>query len=189
MIPTEHEATIALDAATRVHWRRQQALSAAAGHQYPDFDDLERGDQNAVLSELLPMVWAALEAIPDRRHHAWAVGHAAGVADATSVPFGETYRITENPFPADPAWRPRTPNAVEEDWLVRNTDWTPDDDPDEYLASAARPPLADDPVREDLRQLAIDSPVWFGAEKLCWREHAPGKVCVLPDHHPRGARP
>lgn len=62
--------------------------------------------------------WPAVPGVP-------AAGH------LTSSGFWHPGRIDGCPKCPRPA--PRKPTAKEEDWLVRYTDWTPDDDPDEYL--------------------------------------------------------
>lgn len=68
MTPTEHEATVAVDAAARRFWKAQQdsfALQGAPG-ALEDFDALDRLQQVEVKQHVLPFVWAALEALPDR---------------------------------------------------------------------------------------------------------------------------
>lgn len=60
MKPTEHEGTVAVDAAARAVWAARYPAPE------PGFDDLPPLMQNAVREEVLPLVWAALEALPDR---------------------------------------------------------------------------------------------------------------------------
>lgn len=60
MIPSEHEGTVAVDAAARKAW---------AGQPYSEktsFDELDVLQQNRFREAVLPLVWAALEALPDR---------------------------------------------------------------------------------------------------------------------------
>lgn len=150
MIPTEHEATVAVDAAARALWA---SVNAQMQLPLPPFDQLSPLEQNHFREDALPLVWAALGALPDRRREGWETGLQAGIGAAGSVPSGSTYAMPENPYPAE----------VEAKSLA-----------EKYSA---------DPIREDVRDLAITSPVWSGAELLCWREHSPGRVCILPADH------
>lgn len=59
MTPTEHEGTVAVDAAARVLARHTQRRGA-------EWDDLKPLTQNALREQVLPLVRAALEALPDR---------------------------------------------------------------------------------------------------------------------------
>ena len=62
MTPTEHEATVALDAVSRLAYEQGTRDIAAA----PPWDDLPPNEQLDVRNRFLPLVWAALEAVPDR---------------------------------------------------------------------------------------------------------------------------
>lgn len=63
MTPTEHEGTVALEAAARTSWELRRAASE---HGAPSWDDLDVAARHAYLNAHLPLVWAALEALPDR---------------------------------------------------------------------------------------------------------------------------
>lgn len=58
---TEHQATVAVDAAAR----RNYDLQADGLDGAPPFDDLHRTVQLELRELVLPIVWAALEALPD----------------------------------------------------------------------------------------------------------------------------
>jgi hypothetical protein len=81
MTPTEHEATVAVEAAARAAFRVQLAETAEQTQisieRYSDWDDIGPVAQLGWRQQVLPLVWAALEAIPDRRHEAWLLGHLA----------------------------------------------------------------------------------------------------------------
>ncbi len=68
MTPTEHEGTVAVDAAARRYWesRKKELADHGAPNALPEFDDLEPLQQNGVREFVLPFVWAALEALPSR---------------------------------------------------------------------------------------------------------------------------
>lgn len=79
MTPTEHEATVAVEAAARVAWDRQRAEAERAGvPTLGDWEDIGALNQNYYREVVLPLVWAALEALPDRRAAAWDEGVEAG---------------------------------------------------------------------------------------------------------------
>lgn len=158
MIPTEHEGTVAVDAAARSLYERMMAEARAGGfpmpRDIPDFDDLDALSRNRWREQALPFVWAALSALPDRRREGWEAGLQAGIDAAATVPHrGMTYAIPDNPYPA------------------------------ETVSVSLEAKYAADPVNDEVRQLAIDNPSWSGAETLCWREHTPGRVCILPATH------
>ncbi|HXH77335.1 hypothetical protein [Nocardioides sp.] len=62
--PTEGEATVAVDAAARKAWDLQRAQLRDQGFPSPEFDDLDPMQQLQIRQQVLPIVWAALEAIP-----------------------------------------------------------------------------------------------------------------------------
>lgn len=62
MKPTEHEATVAVDAAARVVYEHQTRGIAAA----PPYDALDPMQALHLRESVLPLVWAGLEALPDR---------------------------------------------------------------------------------------------------------------------------
>ena len=76
MTPTEHEGTVAVDAAAKVMYARNIAAMEpiveqlrAQGQQVDltrDWDDLGPLEKNNYREMALPVVWAALEALPDR---------------------------------------------------------------------------------------------------------------------------
>jgi len=92
VIPTEHEGTVALDAAARLYLETQ-----VPGEKWDNLDAVQR---QAVKQMLLPMVWAALEALPDRRHSAWAEGFKAG-GPMHDVDLNDPDAHTRNPYPAE----------------------------------------------------------------------------------------
>lgn len=73
MTPTEQESTVAVDAAART-------LYASTGFPQtaPAFDDLDPLAQNRIRETVLPLVWAALQALPDRRAEGWENGVKTG---------------------------------------------------------------------------------------------------------------
>lgn len=68
MIPTEHEGTVAVEAAAR-EWHRVSRLAAErlGKHLPPLWEDLTLLEQRNLKQQALGFVWAALEALPDRR--------------------------------------------------------------------------------------------------------------------------
>lgn len=58
MIPSEHEGTVAVDAAAR------RAFADLGG---TGFDSLSAESKRQIKEQVLSIVWAALEALPDRR--------------------------------------------------------------------------------------------------------------------------
>lgn len=80
MKPTEHEATVAVDAAARAAYAAYQN-SLPEGVTSPAFDDLDPMQRNRFREVVLPLVWPALEALPDRSAVAWDEGWRAAYAD------------------------------------------------------------------------------------------------------------
>jgi hypothetical protein len=64
VIPTEQEATVAVDAAARKAY--EQFCLSQPNDQFPGFDDLDSMHRNRLREQVLHPVWAALEALPDR---------------------------------------------------------------------------------------------------------------------------
>ncbi len=62
MTPTEHEMTVAVHAAGSRLWER----ITREGDDHTPFEDLPPLTRNALLEEVLKLVVAALEALPDR---------------------------------------------------------------------------------------------------------------------------
>lgn len=62
MEPTEHEGTVAVDAAARVVYHAAVSPRSDA----PAFDTLDPMVQNRFRESVTPLVWAALQALPDR---------------------------------------------------------------------------------------------------------------------------
>jgi hypothetical protein len=61
--PTEHEGTVAVDAAARAVYDAQRRSMPSGAASFDDLDVLQR---NHFRESVLPFVWAALEALPDR---------------------------------------------------------------------------------------------------------------------------
>lgn len=69
MIPSEQEYQVATHAAARKAFQVDIATRRKVyppSTQFPEWDDLELADQRAVLEAVLPIVDAAISAIPDR---------------------------------------------------------------------------------------------------------------------------
>lgn len=93
--PTEDAATKAVDAAARRAWEVDVAKRRTVfppGMKFPDFDDLEPTQKLEIRNAVLPLVWAALTALPDPRYAAFEQGAEAGQA------WGANY--AENPYPS-----------------------------------------------------------------------------------------
>lgn len=61
--PSEAEATIAVDAAARKAWDLQREALRDQGYATPEFDALAPAEKLRVREQVLPFVWAALEAL------------------------------------------------------------------------------------------------------------------------------
>jgi hypothetical protein len=102
--PTEHEGTVAVDAAARKLWELQeQAVYESTGGKVrgPSYDQLKQLKKNEVRQSVLPIVWAALEALPDRRADGWDEGYRSGFSNAMR-------RMSDEPD------APETPNPYRE---------------------------------------------------------------------------
>jgi hypothetical protein len=84
--PTEEAATAAVDAVARKVYEQQ----FPPGSQFPTFDELPANDKVTVRNSVLPLVWTALEALPDPRYAAWEQGLQAGIS-TTSAQFSNPY--------------------------------------------------------------------------------------------------
>lgn len=102
--PTEDAATRAVDGAAR---KAYEDRAARLRRRIPEKVQAELGPRTEWVDlppeiaidwreQVLPIVWAALEALPDPRHGAWTEGYHAGSLDefAKSVP-----DATTNPYP------------------------------------------------------------------------------------------
>ena len=82
---SEQEATAAVDAAARKFYEDQAAvLLDVLVDDLPQsarFDARPPLEQNHYREVVLPIVWAALEALPDPRRSAWLEGYRAGQSD------------------------------------------------------------------------------------------------------------
>lgn len=72
--PTEHQLTVATQAAARAHFHRFATL---AGEVDPDWDALHPVTRQEIMQTVLPIVHDALLALPDPRRVAWLDGHVA----------------------------------------------------------------------------------------------------------------
>jgi len=96
--PTEDLATKAVDAAARSEYER-----VAEPGSMP-WEDVPATIKLALRQHCLPIVWAALQNLPDPRYAAWEEGRAAGSSDTAfeSEGYGTpppTYPH-ENPYPS-----------------------------------------------------------------------------------------
>lgn len=67
--------------------------------EVPPFDELPREVQNALVDAAIPIVWAALNAVPDGRWTVWQQGYDAGFRNGADLDLVER----ENPYPP-PEW-------------------------------------------------------------------------------------
>lgn len=101
--PTEEAATVAVDAAARHSYEagRAKALeslerAAQTGASIPEWDALHPVAKQAVKNEVLPVVWAALQALPDPRYAVYEEGY----ADGYGVHPGDQSHPNGNPYPS-----------------------------------------------------------------------------------------
>lgn len=90
----EAAMTAALDAAARKAWElscEERAKSYPPGTRFPDYDELLPMAKHRFAEQVMPIVWAALSALPDPRYAVWEEGYVAGVAS----PEADT-----NPYPS-----------------------------------------------------------------------------------------
>lgn len=71
--PTEAMATVAVDAAARNFYETN--VTVPEGGSKPSFDDLPATAKLQFRQAVLPIVWAALSALPDPRRVAWFEGY------------------------------------------------------------------------------------------------------------------
>lgn len=88
--PTEAAATAAVKAAAiKAYENAMKAGGDIVGA--PDYDDLPEPTRRQVEEDLLPLVWAALQAIPDPRYAAWEQGLYCGLRQGYE---------DDNPYPS-----------------------------------------------------------------------------------------
>lgn len=97
--PTEAAATAAVDVAARkaheIELTRVRGLIPPTQHHLlPEWEQLGSMDQLALRERVLPLVWAALEALPDPRFGAWQAGKNAAMNSHPSH-----WNHLENPYP------------------------------------------------------------------------------------------
>lgn len=93
--PRESDATVAVEAAAKAAW---EASTPASLIGIPlKWDELSPLDKSAIRNTVLPLVWAALSALPDPRHGAWEEGFASAAYDFEA---GEIERDVPNPYPS-----------------------------------------------------------------------------------------
>lgn len=76
--PTEAAATQAVEAAAKAAYDadvKQRREVFPPGVEFTEWDDLEPTAKLAVREAVLPLVWAALSALPDPRRAAWFAGY------------------------------------------------------------------------------------------------------------------
>lgn len=91
--PTEEAATLAVDAAAKAAYddnikARKEVFPPSA--TFPEWDDLHPTEKLQIRESVLPLVWAALAALPDPRYTAWEAGMIASYED----------RDSPNPYPS-----------------------------------------------------------------------------------------
>jgi hypothetical protein len=101
--PTEHAATVALHAAAAKAWDLNRG-SLPPSMADVSFDELPKVTQHEIKQSCLAVVWAALAALPDPRHGAWAEGYAGGYSDGgfDAAGSGPEHQYAENPYPMPP---------------------------------------------------------------------------------------
>lgn len=101
--PTEHAATVAVDAAARAAYEadvEQRRKVFPPGVRFRTWEQYPADKKLEIRQAVLPIVWAALAALPDPRHGAWAEGREAGYDDAMYEERGV------GPYPAYPHKNP-----------------------------------------------------------------------------------
>lgn len=105
--PTEDAATKAVDAAAR---KAYEDRVARLRRRIPEKVQAELGPRTEWVDlppeialdwreQVLPIVWAALEALPDPRRAAWELGYQQAVADQHGVWLTPEEFATVNPYP------------------------------------------------------------------------------------------
>jgi len=94
---SEHDATLAVEAAARKMFEDAKPSTFLAR-----WEDLHPTAQLEFRQAVLPVVWAALGALPDQRHAAWAEGFMMGHPNSTHPDDLHTL-ASENPYPAEEA--------------------------------------------------------------------------------------
>lgn len=104
--PTEAAATAAVEAAAKKAYDMEVEVRRHAfppGVIFREWEQIEPAQKIRLRVAVLPLVWAALGAVPDPRHVAWAEGREAGHADAMYEERGTGANSTyphENPYPS-----------------------------------------------------------------------------------------
>lgn len=97
--PTEEAATKAVEAAARKVYETDLENSRQVfppGVVFATWEQLSPNKRLEIRQQVLPVVWAALEALSDPRHAAWANGYHAGVMDE----FRSEADSSDNPYPS-----------------------------------------------------------------------------------------
>lgn len=97
--PRESDATVAVEAAAKAAW---EASTPASLIGIPlKWDELSPLDKSTIRNTVLPLVWAALSALPDPRYGAWNEGYHAGYEDGGFDEGGYgAYEYAVNPYPS-----------------------------------------------------------------------------------------
>lgn len=99
--PSEAEATLAVDAAARKAWDLHRIELRDQGFATPDFDALGPAEKLRVREQVLPLVWAALEAIARPRD----IIRAAALLEAADMVAGKDHRESRLADQHDVGWR------------------------------------------------------------------------------------
>lgn len=99
---TDNQVDVAVKAgAAAMYAQQRKALIHKAGADpegWPeDFADLDPETRNRIVDVAIPIVWAALTALPDPRYAAWEEGLASADYDFEK---GAIVPTTENPYPS-----------------------------------------------------------------------------------------
>lgn len=103
---SEHDATLAVDAAAQAVFAASRkavfdTLPPETAARLADWDGIGPVQQLEWRQQVLPLVWAALGALPDQRHTAWLEGHQAGLDDGNRWYDGIMNQDAVNPYPAE----------------------------------------------------------------------------------------
>lgn len=112
--PSEAEAIIAVDAAARKAWDLQRVALRDQGYATPEFDALAPAEKLRVREQVLPLVWAALEAIARPRD----IIRAAALLEAADLVAAKDHRTDVGDDPHSTGWR-HALNGVEHDLRQR----------------------------------------------------------------------
>jgi hypothetical protein len=90
---------VAVDAAARAAYDEQVKAARPAypaGVKFAEWENLDPNMKLQVRESVLPIVWAALSALPDPRRVAWEQGYAGGRSDSSVE---EGYKMGDSPYP------------------------------------------------------------------------------------------